>query len=289
VSSPPAGATPVRIDLSHLPRTAVPTALAELHGALASDTPVELGFLDGDLHHAALLDDPSGDRCSAWDPKLLAAVVEGAGFGRPPIELRPRTGPPRRSSDELGSLRGQVLVSARRLDTLPDSVGPAMRLLVCGLNPSLPAAATGIPFVGASNRFWPAARQAGVVAVDRDPAGALTVDRVGFTDQAKRATAAASSLRPGELRRGIRRLARLVAWLEPAAVCVVGLAGWRTAVDAHARPGIAEARLGGRPVYVMPSTSGRNARSSVDALTAHLADAAALADRAAAELDRHPT
>jgi hypothetical protein len=32
--------------------------------------------------------------------------------------------------------------------------------------------------------------------------------------------------------------------------------------------------LGGRPVYVMPSTSGLNAHSSLDELTAHLTEAA---------------
>jgi hypothetical protein len=38
--------------------------------------------------------------------------------------------------------------------------------------------------------------------------------------------------------------------------------------------------IGGRPAYVMPSTSGLNARCSLDALADHLRAAAAVADSA---------
>jgi hypothetical protein len=57
-------------------------------------------------------------------------------------------------------------------------------------------------------------------------------------------------------------------------VCVVGLAGWRAAVDRRAVPGWQERRLGDRPVYVMPSTSGLNAATPLTDLTAHLQAAA---------------
>jgi TDG/mug DNA glycosylase family protein len=51
-----------------------------------------------------------------------------------------------------------IRVSARRARTLPDTVGPGMRLLVCGLNPSLFAADAGVGYARPGNRFWPAAR-----------------------------------------------------------------------------------------------------------------------------------
>jgi hypothetical protein len=59
-------------------------------------------------------------------------------------------------------------------------------------------------------------------------------------------------------------------------VCFVGLAGWRAAVDRHARAGEQPDGFGGVPAYVMPSTSGANARTPVDELAAHLRAAAAL-------------
>ncbi len=72
---------------------------------------------------------------------------------------------------------------------------------------------------------------------------------------------------------------RLVRWLEPGAVCFVGLAGWRAAVDRRATAGEQPDGLGGRPVYVMPSTSGLNARVPLADLAEHLRAAIELSER----------
>jgi TDG/mug DNA glycosylase family protein len=58
----------------------------------------------------------------------------------------------------------------------------------------------------------------------------------------------------------------------------VGLGGWRVVADRRAVAGVQERTLGGTPVYVMPHTSGLNAHSRLDDLTAHLRSAARLAD-----------
>jgi TDG/mug DNA glycosylase family protein len=58
-------------------------------------------------------------------------------------------------------------------------------------------------------------------------------------------------------------------------VAVVGLAGWRAAVDRRATVGWQERRLGPSPVYVLPSTSGLNAGTSLDDLVVHLRTARA--------------
>ncbi|MGH9278051.1 MAG: mismatch-specific DNA-glycosylase [Acidimicrobiales bacterium] len=162
----------------------------------------------------------------------------------------------------------------RRLRTLPDWVGPDMRLLVCGLNPSLVSADLGVGYAGRSNRFWPAALAAGLVSAARDPELALS-EGVGFTDLVKRPSASAGELTPAEYRDGLARVTRLTAWLRPRAVVFVGLAGWRVAVDRRAQPGWQPGGLGGVPAYVMPSTSGLNARVPRAALTDHLRAAVA--------------
>ena len=168
-------------------------------------------------------------------------------------------------------------VRARRLLTLPDTVGADMRLLVCGLNPSVYSAERGVGYARPGNRFWPAARLAGVVTTaEMDTRHALRVDGVGITDLVKRATVAASELTRDEYRAGVDRLTRLVTWLRPAAVCFVGLAGWRAAVDRTAQPGPVIDGFAGAPAYVMPSTSGLNARTSLDDLAEHLARAVSL-------------
>lgn len=187
-----------------------------------------------------------------------ADLVEGAGF-----EL-------------LHAARDGRLTIERRL-SIPDSVGPEMQVLISGLNPSLHAAEMGIGFGRAGNRFWPAALSAGLVSVDRDPVRALEYDRVGMTDIVKRATRRAAEISAAEYESGLGRLARLVAWLEPAILCMVGLAGYRAVIDRDAKAGLQEARIGGRPVYLMPSTSGLNAHSRLADLTAHLGEVAQLA------------
>ncbi len=239
---------------SSLPRS------AHLHGALAVDAPVELDLIEGDRDHAPFPDDDApGRRYAGWQVEHLRDVLVGAGFGGIEIE--------RRDGDSLR-------VTARRLLSLPDSVGPGMRVLFCGLNPSVHAARAGVGYVGPGNRFWPAVEQAGLVTRQRDPWHALDHDGVGMTDLVKRTTARASEIDRYEFAAGLPRLDRLVAWLEPRVVCVVGLSGWRAAVDRRAGTGPA-GELGGRPVWLMPSTSGLNTHTTKADLVTHLLEVGA--------------
>lgn len=221
----------------------MPLALAELHASLALGERVELSAV------------------GAWVPERFLEVVAGAGFAAESVEMR-----------------GKALsVVARRARTLPDFVGPGMGLLVCGLNPSLVAADAGFGYAGATNRFWPAALEAGLVSRAREPFHALRVDGVGMTDLVKRATPRADLLNPQEYRAGAERVRRLVEWLRPRTVLFVGLAGWRAAVDRHARPGPQAEAFAGTPAYVTPSTSGLNARTSRAELVDHMRRALELA------------
>ena len=121
-----------------------------------------------------------------------------------------------------------------------------------------------------SNRFWPAALAAGIVSVDRDAQHALHRHAVGHTDLVKRPTARADQLDADELRAGIERVRMVCAWLRPAAVCFVGLSGYRVTVDRRAVAGWQSEPFGGVPAYVMPNSSGLNAHTNVAELAAHL-------------------
>ena len=166
---------------------------------------------------------------------------------------------------------------ARRLRTLPDTVGPGMRVLVCGLNPSLISADLGFGFASPSNRFWRAATEAALVGKPRDPFHALIDDRVGMTDLVKRATKGTADLSPAEYSDGAPRVQRLVQWLKPPIVLFVGLEGWRAAVDRKATPGWQPVGFGGVDAYVMPSTSGLNAHARIEQLVDHMRAAKAVA------------
>jgi TDG/mug DNA glycosylase family protein len=265
--------------LQHVARTRLPLALAGLHRALALGGTLDLTVFraDGD-DRTGIDDDFPGRHFTWWRPDALIDVVVGAGFTVDRISGAPAIGA---TDDDQGRLveHGPLTVRATRARTLPDTVGPGMRLLVCGLNPSVHAADAGVGFARPGNRFWPAARAAGIVSVDRSPDRALVDDGVGMTDIVKRATVAAAELSASEYRGGLARVERLVGWLRPRAVCFVGLAGWRAAVDRRAQAGVQPSGLAGAPVYVMPSTSGLNARCPLAELTDHLRAAARLCQR----------
>lgn len=229
-----------RLSLSGQAGSEVPLALAELHHALLVGELVTLDF-------------------GRVDEDFVRLVVVGAGFEIVSLGAAQSRRAP-----------NQTVVTARRLWTLPDVVGPHMALLVCGLNPSPDSADAGIGFHRAGNRFWPAALQAGLVSKDRDPRHALHAHGMGMTDLVKRATRRADELSRAEFTAGIDRVARLVEWLRPEAICMVGLAGWRATIDRTATAGWQPIAVGDRPVYLMPSTSGLNAHDTVDTLAGHL-------------------
>jgi len=205
-----------------------------------------------------------GARRTVWLPASLLTttardLIEGGGFVQ-----RARRGPRH---------------TIERARTLPDRVAPDMRVLLCGLNPSLYAADAGVGFARPGNRFWPAALASGLLSVDRDPRHALDVHGVGMTDLVKRASTRAAEIDREEFVAGAARVARLCELLTPRVLCVVGLTGWRLAVDRATVAGIQPERIGTTVVYVMPNPSGLNAHVTVDDLAAELRAVAALADR----------
>lgn len=252
-----------RASYLHVPRVELPRALADLHRALVVGASVDLTMRFGTQEGQLEDDDFPGRLFAEWQPDEVVRVMTGAGFG---VDVCEHDG-------------GEwIQVNASRLRTLPDYVGPAMRLLCVGLNPSVYAADMGVGFGRPGNRFWPAALAAGLVSRDRDPRRALLVDRMGMTDLVKRATPGAAELSAGEYHAGLARVEQLVEWLQPGAVCFLGLAGWRAAADRKAIAGVQPRELGRRPVYVMPNPSGLNAHETVASLADHLRTALALAD-----------
>jgi TDG/mug DNA glycosylase family protein len=247
----------------HLARADVPLALADLHRSLRQGAPIVLRVFVGSGEGRNLYDndDFPGRFFSQWSSDALHDVVTGAGF----------------TIDAAVPTNDAISLQATRARTLPDYVRPALDLLLCGLNPSLHAADAGVGFVSPSNRFWPAARAARIVTRDRDPWHAVRHDGIGFTDLVKRATPRAAEVDADEYRAGFSRVERLAAWLQPRAICFVGLSGWRVAVDKKATVGWQERAVGGRPAYVMPNPSGLNAHATVDVLADHLRRAAGLA------------
>ncbi len=243
----------------HVARPQLPLALARLHWALAVGAPLAISGIAGEGEGDRPGDDFPGRFFTLWRPDELAGLLAGAGF----------------DVEEVSIEGERVWADARRARTLPDTVGPGLRVLVCGLNPSVVAAHAGYGFAGPTNRFWKAAVSAGLLTHPRDPLACLVHDRVGMTDLVKRATPNAATVTAEEYRTGADRVRRLVEWLRPGLVLFVGLAGWRVAVDRQATAGLQPEPFAGVTAYVMPSTSGLNAHTSAAELAAHVAAALA--------------
>jgi double-stranded uracil-DNA glycosylase len=161
--------------------------------------------------------------------------------------------------------------------TVPDLVGPGLRLLFVGINPGLWTAATQTHFAHPGNRFYPALLAAGIIDRPIDRGTGMTEDDrchliergVGITNVVHRATARASSLTAAELREGGRELQAFVRCHRPAVVAVAGITAYRTAF------GLPKAAMGEQPelfegarLFVVPNPSGLNAHETIESLAA---------------------
>lgn len=141
-------------------------------------------------------------------------------------------------------------------------LGPDLLILFVGINPSLRSAEVGHHFARPGNRFYPALHAAGITPrlLRPDEDAELPKYGVGSTNLVARATRAADELTREELRAGAAELEALVGRIQPRIVAMLGLTAYRTA---FARPkatwGEQTARIGGRPLWVLPNPSGLNA------------------------------
>jgi len=166
-------------------------------------------------------------------------------------------------------------VEAARGRPVPDVIATGLRVVFCGINPSLYSAAVGHHFARPGNRFWPALRGAGFTDRLLSPfEDAMRVAHgLGCTNLVEGATARADEVEPAELRAGAARLAERLRRHRPAWLAVLGVGAYRLAFD---RPGAAlgpqPERLGATAVWVLPNPSGLNAHYQLPALVARLAE-----------------
>jgi double-stranded uracil-DNA glycosylase len=159
--------------------------------------------------------------------------------------------------------------------TVPDLVGPGLRLLFVGINPGLWTAATSTHFAHPGNRFYPALRRAGIIdrPIDRG-VGMTDEDRrylvgrgIGITNLVARATPRAAELGAAELRAGGEQLVRFVAEHHPVVVAVAGVTAFRQAFgNPKATLGRQPEPIDGAELWIVPNPSGLNAHQTIDTL-----------------------
>jgi len=181
-------------------------------------------------------------------------------------------------------------LAAARDGRVPDILGPRLRVLFCGINPSLYSAAVGHHFARPGNRFWPTLHGAGFTDRLLSPAedGRLPAYGLGCTNLVPRATARAEELDAAELRAGAEALRDLILRVRPAWLAVLGVGAYRSAFR---RPGAATGPqpelVAGTAVWLLPNPSGLNAHYQLPDLVAEYARLRDAADGAApARVDR---
>lgn len=145
---------------------------------------------------------------------------------------------------------------------MTDVIAPGLKVLFCGINPSLYSAAVGHHFARPGNRFWPALHAAGFT--DRLFSAfedyLLPARGYGITNVVERATASAAELLQEEYVEGGRRLEAKVRRYGPRVVAVLGVSAYRAAFGRRdAAVGKQDEELGGASVWVLPNPSGLNA------------------------------
>jgi double-stranded uracil-DNA glycosylase len=180
----------------------------------------------------------------------------------------------------------QAELQSFRNASVPDLVGPGLKLLFVGINPGLWTAATQTHFAHPGNRFYPALRLAGIIDRDLDRRRPMAeadrayfVERgIGITNLVNRATARASELAAAELRAGRTRLEEFVAQHQPVVVAIAGITAYRIAFAApKAKEGEQAELLIGARIWVVPNPSGLNAHQTITSLAEAYAEPAKVA------------
>lgn len=161
----------------------------------------------------------------------------------------------------------EMLAAADRL--VPDVIAPNLRVLFCGINPSLYSAATGHHFARPGNRFWRALHLAGFTSRQLTPGEDRELLRqgLGITNVVARASRTAAEVSAEEFVAGGLSLEAKIKRFRPRSLAVLGVTAYRVA---FAKPkaviGAQAEKLGGALVWVLPNPSGLNAHYRVEAL-----------------------
>lgn len=149
------------------------------------------------------------------------------------------------------------------MDVLPDLVGPAPRIVFCGLACAEATGRRDHYYAGPGNSFWQMLHRSSLVP---EPWGAEEEDRVvdvglGLTDVVRHVSTRPPTYDADDL------VAKLERW-QPGWLAFTSktVAQGTARALGLARPqlGVAAWRLAGTPVFVLPGTSGANQRKDYD-------------------------
>jgi len=156
--------------------------------------------------------------------------------------------------------REELLEAANQ--TMPDILASGLRVVFCGINPSVYSVVVGHHFARPGNRFWPALHAGGWTSTRFSPVqdrGLLEL-RLGITNVVARSSVAASEVSSEEFAEGGRLLRAKIEAMRPQVLAVLGIGAYRAAFkQPKATLGLQNETLGETKVWVLPNPSGLNA------------------------------
>lgn len=152
---------------------------------------------------------------------------------------------------------------------LPDVIQPSLRVLFCGINPGLLAAATGHHFAGRGNRFWQVMHEAGFTPHRFAPQDSrdLLHHGCGLTTVVARPTAREDQIDPAEYRAAADAFGGKIARYRPAFVAFLGKPAWAGMLGQREIAwGRQATGFAGATTWVLPNPSGRNRAFTLEQL-----------------------
>ena len=144
---------------------------------------------------------------------------------------------------------------------VPDVLGPALRVVFCGINPGLRSATAQAHFANPRNDFWRLLADSGLTPRQLAPDEQREMLGLGYglTNAALRTTRGTGDLRRADFAGSLERLERLAVELRPEWIAFVGKAAYEGVFRERPRLGPQKRRLAETRLFVLPSTSPANA------------------------------
>ena len=160
-------------------------------------------------------------------------------------------------------------LSAGRPSGLPDLLAPNLKVIFCGINPGLRAAAQGHHFAGGGNRFWRVLHLAGFTPIQVLPERDRTILDYGYglTTAVCRPTARAEDLAKSEFSNAADELAEKIRAFSPGRVAFLGKPAFATMYRKRlVEWGRQPEAIAGIEAWILPNPSGLNRGFRLDDL-----------------------